>query len=173
MALDQNATVKIENARIILRNFAGKEGPMNAPGDRNFCVVIEDPALADEMAKDGWPLRQGKENEEGELRDPFLPIKVGYKGRPPKVVMLSSRGRQDLGEDEVEMLDWVQFKTVDIIFRPYFWNVGPKTGIKAYLKSGFFTIEEDELDLKYADVPDVKAKTRRGDVDDAMPGEFD
>ena len=155
MALDPNTTVRIDGAKIILRNFAGKEGPMNAPGDRNFCVLISDPKLADDLVRDGWPLRPAKEFEDGEIRDPFIAVKLGYKGRPPHVVMLSSRGRTDLTEDEVEMLDWLEFANVDLIFRPYNWNVGLKAGVKAYLKSMYVTVVEDELDLKYAHVPDA------------------
>lgn len=153
--LDPNTTVLFEDARIIFRNFAGNEGPMNAAGDRNFCVVLTDPDVAEQMAADGWLVKQGKESPDGDVRDPYLQVKVSYKGRPPKVVMITSRGRTELGEDEIEVLDWSQFKNVDMIIRPYKWTVGAKSGIKAYLKSMFVTIEEDELDLKYADVPDA------------------
>jgi hypothetical protein len=69
--------------------------------------------------------------------------------------MITSRGRTDLGEDEIELLDYSNFKNVDLIFRPYTWSVGGKSGVKAYLKSMYVTIEEDELDLKYSDVPDA------------------
>jgi hypothetical protein len=162
MALDSSTTVLIEDARIIFKNFAGEEGAMNAKGDRNFCVVIQDPDLAAQMYADGWNIKQGKADDEGNERDPYVSVKLGYNGRiPPKVVMISSRGRTNLTEDEVEILDWSQFKVADVIFRPYNWSAAGKTGVKAYLVSLFVTIEEDALDLKYADVPDAKKRDEK------------
>lgn len=159
MPLDPSTTVLIEDARIIFKNFAGNEGPMNAAGERNFSVVISDPALAQQMADDGWNIKKGKDDPDGNERDPFINVKLGYNGRtPPKVVMITSRGRTNLTQDEVEILDWSRFRTADVIFRPYNWNAAGKSGIKAYLISLFVTIEEDELDLKYADVPMANAK---------------
>ena len=44
---------------------------------------------------------------------------------------------------------------MDLILNPYEWAVNGKTGVKAYLKSIFVTIQEDELERKYADVPEI------------------
>lgn len=156
-----DGTVLMEDARILFRNFDGKEGMYNREGDRNFCVLL-DPGLAQEMEADGWNVKYLKvrdDAEEGEEPQAYIQITVGYKGRPPRIVMITSRGRNDLGEDEIEVLDWVDIRQVDLIFRPYEWEVNGKRGIKAYLKSLFVTVEEDALELKYADLEDLPASS--------------
>lgn len=155
-------TVVMENVRIIFRNFAGKEGMYNREGDRNFCVLLDEDT-ADAMARDGWNVKMLKARDEDSEDTPYLQVTVNFKGRPPRVVMITSRGRTTLQEDEVELLDWADIRTADMIIRPYEWAVNGKTGIKAYLQSIFVTIEEDELELKYAGVDD--APLRGGDED--------
>lgn len=150
----QDNTVLMEGVRIVFRNFSGKEGQYNREGDRNFAVLL-DPTIANTMAEDGWNVkwlkpREGDE-EDADLQA-YLQVSVNFKGRPPRVVMISSRGRTNLDEGSVEMLDWADIQNVDLIVRPYEWNVNGKTGIKAYLQSIYVTIEEDELEKKYADL---------------------
>ena len=41
-------TFIVEDARIIFRNFSGKEGQYNREGDRNFAVVLP-PDIAQQM----------------------------------------------------------------------------------------------------------------------------
>ena len=146
--------VTIENCRITFRNFSGAEGRFNAKGDRNFNVLIDD-ELAEIMAKDGWKIKWMQPREEGDSAQARLEVAVKYgKGRPPRVVMITSRGKTNLSEDNIEVLDWAVITHVDMIIRPYEWEVGGRTGIKAYLSSIYVTIQEDELELKYLDVPD-------------------
>ncbi len=49
---DQAKTFMVEDARLIFRNFAGKEGQYNREGDRNFAVILPDD-VAEQMEKDG------------------------------------------------------------------------------------------------------------------------
>jgi hypothetical protein len=147
----------MENAQIIYRNFAGREGQYNAEGDRNFCLLL-DPATAQQMEADGWNVKYTKPREDGVEPRPYIQVSLKYRGRngapvrPPLMVMITSKGRVDLPEEMVEFLDWVDIANVDVIVRPYQWAMNGKTGIKAYVKSLFLTIQEDVLQQKYADV---------------------
>lgn len=160
---NNEGNILMEDARIIFRNFAGKEGKYNREGDRNFCVLLP-PYIAEDLDRDGWNVKILRGREEDDPDQPYLQVSVGYKNRPPKVVMITSRGRTTLTEDEIELLDWVDIEKVDLIIRPYVWEVSDKNGIKAYLKSIFITIEEDALDLKYAGIEELSS--RSGKVDE-------
>lgn len=145
--------VTIENARICFRNFSGKEGQFNAKGMRNFCVLLED-HLADMMRDDGWNVKYLKPRDEGEVPQPYIQVTVSYRNVPPKIVMVSSKGKSVLSEETVDTLDWAEIDNVDLIFSPYRWEVNGKIGIKAYLKTMYVTIAEDEFESKYYSTPD-------------------
>lgn len=146
-------TVLMEGVRIIFRNFSGKEGKYNREGDRNFAVLLDD-EVANAMAQDNWNVKwlQPRNEDEEEAPQAYLPVSVSYKGRPPRVVMITSRGRTNLDDTQVEMLDWATIVNVDLIVRPYEWTVNGKSGVKAYLQSLYVTIEEDELERKYGEL---------------------
>jgi hypothetical protein len=151
-------SVLIEDAKVVFRNFEGKEGPYNRAGDRNFCILLDEP-LAGELADDGWNVKGLRSREEGEPDQPYIQVSVGFKVRPPKMVLIGniSRNRTELDEDMCSMIDWVDIEKVDVIFRPYEWHVNQKSGIKAYLQTIFVTICEDYLELKYNTLDDMAA----------------
>lgn len=146
---DQAKTFMIEDAQIVFRNFAGKEGQYNRDGDRNFAVILP-PKISKQMERDGWNVRYLQAREEGEEDTPYIQVAVNFKNRPPRVVMITSTARTNLSDETVEVLDWADIRTADLIARGYEWNVNNKSGIKAYLQSLFVTIEEDALERKYA-----------------------
>ena len=156
--VQQAGNLTIEGAELMFRNFQGKEDTFNAEGDRNFCIRLE-PDVANQMMADGWNVRHLRPQEGEEVGTPYVQVSVKYRGRdnkkltPPKIVLISSKGRVDLTEDEAELIDWVDIKNVDLVVRPHHWSVNGKSGVKAYLKSMFVTIEEDYLDQKYSEIP--------------------
>lgn len=148
---DDRQSFMIEDAELIFRNFEGREGLYNTKGSRNFAVKLTED-MAQKMLSDGWNVKWPKPGDEAEedTRSPYIQIQVGYKIRPPHIVMITSTARTSLTEDNVEVLDWANIETADLIAVASKWEVNGKTGIKAYLKSLFVTIEEDALERKYA-----------------------
>lgn len=146
---DDRKQFMVEGARLIFRNFEGREDQYNRAGDRNFSVIL-DPATAQEMLKDGWNVKTLDPREEGDDVTYLIQVAVSFKNRPPRVVMLTSTSRTNLDEDSVAALDWADIANADLIAVAYEWTVNGKSGIKAYLKSLFVTVEEDELERKYA-----------------------
>lgn len=142
----------MESVQIGFRNFEGREGPYNRKGDRDF-VVFLDREFAEELEREGWNIKWPKPNDyinpEEDDRNPYLPVSVGFDYYPAKVYIISNENVTMVGQDEVEMLDWAEMENVDLVIRPYEWEVNGNSGIKAYLKAGYFTIVTNAFDDKY------------------------
>ena len=118
MARQNIPNLSIENAHLLFRNLSGREDKYNRAGQRNFCVVIDDPDETQKLIDDGWNVRLLAPREEGD--EPRYYIQVA------------------------------EIRNVDLFINPSFWEVNGKSGIKAYLKTMYVTIEEDEFAAKYA-----------------------
>lgn len=156
----------LQDVRILLRNFTGTERKYNPPGKRNFAIAL-DPDVAAAMERDGWAIKAFKLREDEDIPQRFIKVNVEFdKGTPPRISMITSRGRTPLTKDMVEMLDVADIVSADVELNPYQYDViDGKPVYTAYLRKMYVTIREDELDLKYAELDEVGPGRRRDPQD--------
>lgn len=150
--------VHIEGAQLIYKNFKGKQTQYNAEGNRNFGVLLDDD-LAARLAADGWNVkhRRPREDDPDQYQQPWLPVKVKFGDIPPIAILINSRGKVRLNEETIDQLDWSRIQNCDLIIRPYNYpSFGERSGgVAAYLKAIYVTVEEDEFEKKYSNIPDL------------------
>lgn len=142
--------LEFENAHIMFPNFRGlptKFDPVG--GKRTFCVTIPDPDLAQQMRDEGWNVRVLAPRNEDELPLDYMQVKVAFGDVPPKIIMIANGVQTLLDETDVGQLDTAEIQNVDLVVRPYNWNIHGDTGVAAYLKAMYVTIEMDRFAIKY------------------------
>lgn len=147
--------IKIEDAHILFRNFSGRESKYNRAGQRNFCVYIDDPVDAQHFIDEGWNVRVRPPRENGEEPRPYIQVAVSFNKIPPTIYMLTKRKKVKLDEESIDTLDFAEIRHIDLTIRPYNWIIqegtkNEKSGVKAYLRSMYVVIDEDEFAEKYA-----------------------
>lgn len=155
-----DGSLLIRDANIFWLNFRGAEGQYNREGDRNFCLGL-DPDTAAQLTRDGWLIKETKVRDEGDEPTPYVQVSVKWgKKHQPRIFLVTTREgvrvrRTLIDEDMVDLLDTVEIANVDLIVQPSRWENNGKSGIKAYLKSLYLTIVEDELEAEYSVLDDL------------------
>ena len=144
----ENKLLKIENAKIMFRNFSGKRTEFNREGDRNFCLILDN-ETANKLRKEKWNVKQTKPRDPDDDPTNYIQVAVKYSSRPPKIFLVSGKNRTLMTEENIGTLDWAEIVNVDITINPYRWEANGKTGIKAYCNTMYVTIEEDPFKEKY------------------------
>lgn len=149
--MERNNKLAIDNARIIFKNFTGKDDKFGREGDRSFSIVIEDDALAEQLANDGWNVKPLTPRDPDEKVNHFIKVKISFRVRPPKIWLLTNHKRTLLDEDTIATLQYARIENADVVVSPWRWEVNGKTGIAAYLQMLYVKIEDDPFADKYAD----------------------
>lgn len=144
-----NNILQIDDARIIFRNFSGAPSKFNREGDRNFAVIIPEQEIADALIAEGWNVKIKPPREDGDTPFMYLPVKIKFNDRGPRVYLKSGSNIIRLDEESVSCLDNVDIISVDLDIRPYDWNVNGMEGRTAYLRSIRVTQEVDRFYDQY------------------------
>ena len=144
-----NNILQIDDARIIFRNFSGAPSKFNREGDRNFAVIIPEQEIADALITEGWNVKIKPPREDGDTPFMYLPVKIKFNDRGPRVYLKSGSNIIRLDEESISCLDNVDIISVDLDIRPYDWNVNGMEGRTAYLQSIQVTQEVDRFYDQY------------------------
>ena len=149
MSNDERGKITVENARIFMRNFSGRETRYIPEGKRHFMLALPNDEAA-VLKEDGWNISYFKPREEGDEPQAAMRVWVNYNySVPPEIYMVVGRKKTLLREDTVGLLDNAEIVSVDLRIRPRRWGDETRGGIKAYLEKMYITVVEDNLDAKY------------------------
>lgn len=134
------------------RNFRGEKRKFNDEGKRNFNLALNLPVEAlDELSALGLKIKELEANEEyGDEPLRFVKVNVAFGGKiPPELYLVAGSNMKELTQNELGLLDGARFTNVDLIIRTYHRDEETCT---LYLQKGYFTIEQDPISAKYANL---------------------
>lgn len=130
------------------RNFAGEKSQFNPQGKRTF-VVLLDEATGHQLEDEGWHIRWREPRDEEDDRMAMLTVECRFGDYPPKVLLISGNNRTLLDESNIAILDTADIARCDLIVRPYNWDVNGNSGTKAYVRSMYVTLQDDDFGGRY------------------------
>jgi hypothetical protein len=169
--INPRGTLQIDDARITFKNFAGRETDYNEKGNRNFCLIIGGGVLekgrevlhltAQEMAEalmnetnkygDGWNIKIKPPFEDGGEPFAYLQVKVSSNRMPAVYVESAGRTRRLTEMDELDMLDRIAIRNVNLDIRPYDDVMRGRSFRSAYLDCLEVFQEIDRFTARYAE----------------------
>lgn len=148
----RNGMLQIDDARIIFRNFSGKEQKYNREGERNFALIIDSQETADRLIADGWNVRIKAPREEEDMPFMYLKVKIKFNDYGPRIYLRSGNSRITLDEETVSCLDGIDIRNVDMDINPNVWDDDNGEEHKtAYLRSMEVVQELDRFSARYQD----------------------
>lgn len=160
--MEDNKNLILRNAQIINKNFEGREEkPYNPAGSRNFTILLDED-ISKKLLDDGWNIHI-RERDDGSSIG-YLRVAVNYSNPRmlPKVVQVTETAsgkikKTLLTESTIANIDASEIEDVKLEIRPRVWyNNATKEvgGIKAYLKTMYFTLIKDVFEDDYPEDDD-------------------
>lgn len=152
--------IVIEGAVIKFKNFTGEARQYNPAGQRNFVLCLPD-ELAQQLQAEGWNVKWKPGRHPEDPDEAQLAVKVKFKelgderGQDPIAYLVQGRRKLALDGRTVGILDRLAPLNIDLIVRPYVWDINGNVGITAYLDEIYYTAVEG-LSSKYADYEEVR-----------------
>jgi hypothetical protein len=149
--------LNIENAEFVYRqNFAGiARPPYDEAGDHYFNVKV-DPNIAEALKNDGWNIAYTKPGKDAPpevvnefIPEPFLKVAIGFKFRPPTVILIRNGNPTLITEKTIGALDSTEFTKVDCVIRARRHEM-QGGGYKAWLAEFYGHVNMSEIGAKYA-----------------------
>ena len=150
----------VEGARIKFKNFAGEARQYNPAGQRNFVLCLPD-ELAQQLTAEGWNVKWKPGRHPEDPDEAQLVVKVKYnesgdgRSRDPITYLVQGRRKIALDGRTVGVLDRLAPLNIDLVVRPYVWDINGNVGITAYLDEIYYTAVEG-LSSKYADYEEAR-----------------
>lgn len=156
-SLNPVSNITIEGAKFVYRpNFEGREEMYNEEGNRYFNVEVPRDIL-EPVERDGWNVKYTKPRKDAKPEEiesfqpiPYIEVQVGFKYRPPTIVVIMDGQQTVITEGTAAMVDSMEFTNIDLVLRGRPWEAAFGSGVKAYLQTFYGTVEFDDIQRKYA-----------------------
>lgn len=116
----------LKDCKILFPNFRGRQTKYNPEGNRNFNVRIDDPAIAQALANDGFNVRLLNKLDDGDPDTWALKITIRYnKDHPeynPQIKEVFDDRSATLDESNVHALDDMTVSKAIVEFRPFVYD---------------------------------------------------
>lgn len=131
--------------------------------DRKFDVVLDED-LAESLTNDGWPVKIKNPKNPDYAPYKYMTCKMKFRDDSPNVrydphvEVIDGRTKTRMTAQTVGLLDSERIEKIDLVLSQYHWNNVNGSGISAYVRSMYVTLDSDPLAAEYdfgdeSDVP--------------------
>lgn len=154
--------IEISDAQIkwAFSHFDGREDTFNAEGDHNFQIILPE-GMVPELRQQGWSIREMPGYEEGDPSEFLLKVKISYRFEAPKIYLIKTNPETGVTRkyrcEQRDLADITRrtTKKIDVIIKPNFWSHGQSSGITAYVKELYATVEQSRFADRYDDLVEI------------------